>query len=66
MIGRKSGYAITVGSGKFRHSGEVFRDVQLPDGDHAQVMSRRVFESAVSKANESLRVQIKKERKIAS
>lgn len=66
MASSKTGRYVIVGSGKFRNTGGAFRDVSLPGGKHAHVMSRRIFESAVEKANEQMKTKEKKRDKLAS
>jgi hypothetical protein len=63
--GRKGSY-VAVGSGKANGGTSAFRSIRMPDGNETHVMSRRVFESALDKANDKLRKSIKNSEKIAS
>lgn len=65
MADRKSESYVIVGSGRVHNKGGVFREITLPSGRQAHVMSRNVFENAVDKADKSL-IKTKDLNKIAS
>lgn len=57
MSGKVRKLFFAVGTRSDNHAGgegRIFRDVPLPRGDTTRVMSRRVFEGAVSRADRKI------------